>query len=72
MLSEQLIAEGWKDYGPNHPDYPNAPKDWDTGPYICRDGGHYYMRGYGWEHGMGCWEDQADWDRIAYKPKPTP
>lgn len=64
-------------YGPNHPDYPNAPSDWDGGPYLCRDGGMYHMRGYGWEHGLGCWNATADWDRIAYTaiaqtPTPTP
>lgn len=24
-------------YGTEHPDYPNAPSDWDGGPYLCRD-----------------------------------
>lgn len=55
-----------KPYGPSHPDYPNAPSDWDGGPYRCRDGGLYHMRGYGWEHGLGCWNPTADWDRVAY------
>lgn len=56
-------------YDPSHPDYPNAPSDWDGGPYLCRDGGLYHMRGYGWEHGLGCWNPTADWDRVAYTPK---
>lgn len=71
MLSEAMKAKGWKSYDPSHPDYPNAPSDWDGGAYLCRDGGKYLMRGYGWEHGLGCWNSTADWDRIAYKPEPT-
>ena len=58
-------------YGPDHPDYPNAPSDWDGGPYLCRDGQLYHMRGYGWGHGLGCWNDTADWDRIAYRAEPA-
>lgn len=54
-------------YGPDHPDYPNAPSDWDGGPYLCRDGQFYHMNGYGWGHGLGCWNATADWDRIAYR-----
>ena len=60
---ETLLAP----YGPDHPDYPNAPRDWDGGPYLCRDGQLYHMRGYGWGHGLGCWNATADWDRIAYR-----
>lgn len=59
---------GLREYGPSHPDYPNAPSDWDGGPYLCRDGGMYIMRGYGWQHGFGCWNPTADWDRVAYRP----
>ena len=68
MTPEQTAA-GWKKYGKEHPDYPNTPTDWDHGPYLCRDGGTYRMRGYGWEHGLGCWKAEAAWDRIAYKPE---
>jgi hypothetical protein len=56
-------------YGPEHPDYPNAPSDWDGGPYLCRDGQLYHMRGYGWEHGLGCWNATAAWDRIAHRSR---
>jgi hypothetical protein len=49
-----------------------APVDWDGGPYLCRDGKMYHMRGYGWGHGTHCWNPTADWDRIAYTPKATP
>ena len=45
------------------------PEDWDGGPYLCRDGGLYHMRGYSWKHGAGCWNETADWDRIAYTPR---
>lgn len=62
------LAEGMVPYGPDHPDYPNAPSDWDGGPYLCRDGWLYHMRGYGWEHGLCCRNATADWDRIAYRP----
>lgn len=62
---------GMKPYGPSHPDYPNAPSDWDGGPYLCRDGGLYHMRGYGWAHGLGCWNPSATWDRVAYTPQPA-
>ena len=68
MLTDEQRAE-MKDYGPSHPDYPNAPSDWDGGAYLCRDGGLYYLRGYGWEHGLGCRNPTADWDRIAYRPE---
>ena len=68
-LTEQMKADGWKAYGPDHHDYPEQPKDWDRGPYLCRDGKSYWMRGYGWKHGLGCWVEQADWDRIAYRPE---
>jgi hypothetical protein len=54
-------------YGPEHPDYPNAPSDWDGGAYLCRDGEFYHMRGYGWAHGLGCWSATASWDRIGYR-----
>lgn len=56
------------EYGPSHPDYPNKPQDWDGGPYMCRDGKMYWMAGYGWKHGEGCWNETACWDRIAYTP----
>ena len=59
-------------YGPDHPDYPNTPLDWDGGPYLCRDGDLYHMRGYGWGHGLGCWDATADWDRVAYRAQPSP
>jgi len=71
MNAEQK-AVAWKEYGKDHPDYPNAPSDWDHGPYLCRDGEVYHMRGYGWEHGLGCSQLTADWDRIAYKPEQKP
>lgn len=45
------------------------PADWDGGPYLCRDGGVYHMRGYDWRHGTGCWNPTADWDRIGYKAR---
>lgn len=48
------------------------PKDWDRGPYLCRDGKMYIMRGYDWGHGTFCDNPTADWDRIAYTPiKPS-
>ena len=53
-------------YGPEHPDYPNAPRDWDQGPYMCRDGQWYHMSGYGWKHGLYCSNPTSDWDRISY------
>lgn len=64
----EIAAKGMKPYGPSHPDYPNAPSDWDGGPYLCRDGGMYHMRGYGWEHGLFCQNATSDWDRVAYTP----
>lgn len=63
------LAERLTPYGPEHPDYPNAPSDWDGGPYLCRDGEMYHMCGYGWEHGLGCWNATADWDRVAYRAR---
>lgn len=63
------MDDAMKRYGPDHPDYPNEPKDWDQGPYLCRDGGMYNMRGYGWKWGEGCWNATADWDRVAYRAK---
>lgn len=64
--SVTALPSGMTPYGPSHPDYPNAPSDWDGGPYLCRDGGLYHMRGYGWEHGLYCWNPTSDWDRVAY------
>lgn len=46
-----------------------APADWDGGPYLCRDGGTYHLRGFGWEHGYGAWTATANWDRIGYRRK---
>lgn len=43
------------------------PADWDGGPYLCRDGQEYYMRGYDWNHGTHCYNETADWDRIGYR-----
>lgn len=60
------IPKGMTSYGPDHPDYPNAPKNWDNGPYLCRDGSMYHMRGYVWRWGEGSWVNEADWDRVAY------
>jgi hypothetical protein len=71
MTDSGRVPSGMVAYGPDHPDYPNAPGDWDGGPYLCRDGQLYHMRGYGWEHGLGCWAATADWDRIAYRLEPT-
>jgi hypothetical protein len=71
MTDSGRVPSGMVAYGPDHPDYPNAPSDWDGGPYLCRDGQLYHMRGYGWEHGLGCWAAAADWDRIAYRLEPT-
>ncbi len=65
-LRASVPSAGMTPYDPSHPDYPNAPSDWDGGPYLCRDGGLYHMRGYGWAHGLGCWNPTADWDRVAY------
>jgi len=61
-----VLSAGMVPYGPSHPDYPEAPSDWDGGPYLCRDGDLYHMRGYGWAHGLGCWNPTAAWDRVAY------
>ncbi len=44
-----------------------APADWDGGPYLCRDGGLYHMRGYDWRHGTNAYAKTADWDRIGYR-----
>ena len=66
LTNPETIAAGLTEYGPDHPDYPNAPSDWDGGPYLCRDGGMYHMRGYGWGHGLGCWKATAVWDRVGY------
>lgn len=71
-LTPEQIAEGWKTYGPEHPDYPNPPSGWDGGAYLCRDGGLYYLRGWGWEHGLYCTNPTSDWDRIAYREEPKP
>lgn len=60
---------GLAPYGPDHPDYPNAPSDWDGGPYQCRDGKMYHMCGYGWKHGLNCYNHTAYWDRVAYRRK---
>lgn len=68
MGEAKEIPEGMKAYGREHPDYPDAPRDWDGGAYLCRDGEMYFMRGYGWAHGMGSWNPTASWDRIAYTP----
>lgn len=65
----RTIPAGMKAWGPDHPDYPEGPKDWDGGPYLCRDGKMYHMCGYGWAHGLGCWNPTASWDRIAYTPE---
>lgn len=66
MEDKGALPAGMTPYGPLHPDYPNEPSDWDGGPYLCRDGRLYHMCGYGWEHGLFCWENTADWDRVAY------
>lgn len=44
-----------------------APADWDGEAYLCRDGGVYLQRGYGWKHGEGCWNATSDWDRVGYR-----
>ena len=67
--TDPKIPDGMTDYGPKHPDYPDEPKDWDKGAYLCRDGGMYFVCGYGWGHGIGCWNPTASWDRIAYTTK---
>jgi hypothetical protein len=62
------IPPGMKPYSPDHPDYPNAPRDWDGGSVLFRDGQ------------AGLWSDvhECYWchedhpcDIIAYTPKPT-
>lgn len=64
-VSDETRA-GMTPYGPSHPDYPNAPSDWDGGAYLCRDGGLYYLRGWGWAHGLNCSNPTSEWDRVAY------
>jgi len=65
----EVLPSGMKPWGPESPNYPDAPLDWDGGPYLCRDGGMYHLRGYGWGHGMYCSNPTSDWDRVAYTPK---
>lgn len=48
---------------------PEAPTDWDGGPYLCRDGQTYHLRGYDWQHGAYCWNPTASWDRIGYRAR---
>lgn len=72
MREEKDVPQGMKAYGPDHPDYPNEPADWDHGPYLCRDGKMYHMCGYGWQHGMYCYSSTSDYDRIAYTPQVRP
>lgn len=66
--SEQVIPEGMVAYGPDHPNYPNAPKDWERhrpvkfrlGTYTSEDGT------WTWRHG------HYPEDIVAYTPSPAP
>jgi len=76
-LAEQAKATvaNWNRDHPNKPPFQywaggaEAPADWDGEEYLCRDGQTYFMRGYGWRHGAGCWNATADWDRIGYRAR---
>ena len=61
---EQSLPAGMVAYGPEHPDYPNAPKDWDGEAAFCRDGAIFRVAlrraDHRWKHiGLGS-------DFIAY------
>lgn len=43
MTDIAAIAAGLSAYGPDHPDYPNAPSDWDGGPMQADDGKLYWI-----------------------------
>jgi hypothetical protein len=48
-----------------------APKDFDGGSYLCRDGNMYFLNGWDWGHGTHCDNSTACWDRIGYTRKAT-
>ena len=64
ILARQMAEENGFIYWPGGD---AAPPDWDEGPYLCRDGKTYWMCGYDWKHGTGCWNPIASWDRIGYR-----
>lgn len=70
-VSEQDIPAGMVAYGPDHPDYPNAPKDWDGGDWWER--GEKRMRPRIEFREPFLWGHCGDrGDIIAYTPSPAP
>lgn len=72
------IAQRWNDDNPGEKPFDRLwfggeepPADWDGEAYLCRDGKTYYLNGHSWKHGDGCYVAAADWDRIAYRSKPS-
>lgn len=71
--SEQVIPGSMVAYGPDHPDYPNAPKDWDesspvmlTSGFMFRQCDQHQPIYWGHDH------DDIDSDVVAYTPLPSP
>lgn len=65
------LPEGMVAYSPKHPDYPNAPKDWDKGDVFHMDGSvastHGETNDLAWTY-----DAHADGTNIAgYKQDPT-
>ncbi len=61
------VPEGMVAYGPEHPDYPNAPRNWRNGEVMLRDG-----RIVSGLTGISNWLRTARPDDIiAYLPSPT-
>lgn len=63
--------KGMTPYGPNHPDYPNRPRDWNAqGWQVRRNGSLALGIGSTWAHAEPG-SPRAAGDIIAYTPVPT-
>lgn len=85
MTPTNPIPEGMKAYGPEHPDYPNAPSDWDQGDLLLDWGDDdntqprfttCQQEEIDWSAPPSPWRHDIDTDKfaliVAYTPKPTP
>jgi hypothetical protein len=64
-----VIPAGMVPYGPEHPDYPNEPKDWDRNEPVMLSGGFCFRQAD--QHDPIYWphdHDDIDSDVVAYTP----
>jgi len=65
------VPAGMVPFGPEHPDYPNRPRDWDPqGWQVRRNGALALGIGATWTHARPS-SGRTEYDIVAYTPRPA-